>query len=88
MDKIKIVISRMGQVAPGTWVRLALLVASLINMSLKVFGAESVSVGNETVEKAVTVVIMVITALMAYWKNNSFTEAAIAADEVMQSLKK
>lgn len=88
MNKIKTVVDRMAQVAPGTWVRLALLIAALINMSLKVLGADGISVGNETVEKAVTVIIMVITALMAYWKNNSFTEAAIAADEVMQSLKK
>lgn len=88
MNKIKSVVGRLSQVEPGTWVRLALLLAALINMGLKIFGAEGVSIGNEIAEKAATVIIMVVTALMAYWKNNSFTEAAIAADEVMKSMKK
>lgn len=88
MEKMKSVIRKMSEVAPGAWVRLALLVAALINMGLKVFGANGISIGNEMVEKAATVVIMVIAALMAYWKNNSFSEAAIAADEVLRSLKK
>lgn len=88
MAKIKTVIAKLSEVAPGTWVRLALLVVALVNMGLKVFGAEGITIGNEIAEKAATVIIMVVTALMAYWKNNSFTEAAIAADEVMRSLKK
>lgn len=88
MEKVKTIIKKISGIAPGTWVRLALLAAALINMGLKVFGAEGILLGNELAEKTATVVIMVVTALMAYWKNNSFTEAAIAADEVMKSLKK
>ena len=65
---MKDIAQRLKSVAPGAWVRLALLIASL--------------------ENAVTVIVMVVVALASYWKNNSFTEAAQAADEVMNSMKK
>ncbi len=79
---IKKILGRISEIAPGTWVRLALLIAALVNTSVKLIG------GNESFENVTAVVVMVVTALTAYWKNNSFTEAAIAADEIMKSLKK
>ena len=88
MTEIKNIIKRMGMISPGTWVRLVLLVASLVNAALKIFGIDFLSGSSETVEKAVTVIVMVIVALTAYWKNNSFTDAALAADEIMKTIKK
>lgn len=73
-------------VSAGTWVRLVLLVAVLINNALTVFGINPVVTEGIAGEAAVTVTT-VLAALTAYWKNNSFTEAAIIADEVMEELK-
>lgn len=88
MTEIKSFFSNLKNVAPGTWVRLALLIAALVNTGAKIFGFDIMPGENQMLEKAATVIIMVIAALTAYWKNNSFTEAAVAADEIMKTLKK
>lgn len=84
---MKDIAQRLKSVAPGAWVRLALLIASLVGAGLKITGVCDCITDNETLENAVTVIVMVV-ALASYWKNNSFTEAAQAADEVMNSMKK
>lgn len=40
-----------------------------------------------TVEQLVTAGITTVAALIAWWKNNSFTQAALAADEVYEQKK-
>ena len=79
---MKDIAQRLKSVAPGAWVRLALLIASLVGAGLKITGVCDCITDNETLENAVTVIVMVVVALASYWKNNSFTEAAQAADEV------
>ena len=39
-------------------------------------------------DRLVTAGITTVTALIAWWNNNSFTQAAIQADGVMENLKK
>lgn len=85
---MKDIAQRLKSVAPGAWVRLALLIASLVGAALKITGVCDCITDNETLENAVTVIVMAVVALASYWKNNSFTEAAQAADEVMNSMKK
>jgi SPP1 family holin len=85
---MKDIAQRLKSVAPGAWVRLALLIASLVGAGLRITGVCDCITDNETLENAVTVIVMVVVALASYWKNNSFTEAAQAADEVMNSMKK
>ncbi len=58
----------------------------LINNALTVFGVNPILCEGTAGEIAVTVTTA-LAALTAYWKNNSFTEAAIIADEVMEELK-
>lgn len=85
---MKSIIEKAKTVSPGAWVRLALLIASLAGAGMKITGVCGNFTDNETVENAVTVVVMVVVALASYWKNNSFTEAAQAADAIMKTLKK
>jgi len=40
-----------------------------------------------TVEQLVTAGITTVAALISWWKNNSFTAAAVAADSYMARLK-
>ena len=75
-----------SRVSAGTWIRLVLLLAVLVNNALTVFGVKPVPGDGAAWETAVTVTTA-LAALTAYWKNNSFTEAAIIADEVMEELK-
>ncbi|MBR6941377.1 MAG: holin [Clostridia bacterium] len=77
---------KLKNVETGTWVRLALLTAALAGNILSVFGIDF-SPGSGAAAKIVSTVLVVLTSLLAYWKNNSFTDAAIFADRLMKGLK-
>lgn len=87
MSKIKKMLECLKRVKLSSWARLFVLAVAVINAALQIFGVEIISFGNEEAEKAATVVVLVVSAVTAYWKNNSFTEAAQAADEVLQTIR-
>ena len=61
-----------------------ILVLALINQVLTAMGYNVIDVSDEDINALISTVLTVITAIMAWWKNNSFTKAAIKADEVMK----
>lgn len=77
----------MKNVTTGTIARTACLVLALVNQILMVLGYKVIDVSDDTVNTLITTGFTVVTALIAWWKNNSFTQAAIEADEVMRELK-
>lgn len=77
----------MKNVTAGTIARTACLVLALANQVLMVLGYKVIDVSDDTVNTLITTGFTVVTALIAWWKNNSFTQAAIEADEVMRELK-
>lgn len=77
----------MKNVTAGTIARTACLVLALVNQILMVLGYKVIDVSDDTVNTLITTAFTIITALIAWWKNNSFTQAAIEADEVMRELK-
>lgn len=85
MAKIKDIISNISNVKAGTWVRLILMVGSLINLTLGAFGVAGISFDENELYTIVTVVLTIVTGLVSYWKNNSFTSAAQAADEFLHA---
>ena len=85
MDKIKTALISLKNVTPSAWVRLAALLAALIGVGIRLFGGE---VNAETANDIAAIVALVATSAAAYWKNNSFTEAAQAADAVLAALKR
>ncbi len=87
MNKIKDIIFTLQGVAPGAWIRLGILVAAIISTAMRLFGVDAVDLGSENFENTANIVVLVASAAAAYWKNNSFTEAAQAADEVLQIIK-
>lgn len=78
----------MKNVTAGTIARTACLVLALVNQVLMVLGYKVIDVSDDTVNTLITTGFTVVTALIAWWKNNSFTQAAIEADEVMRDRKK
>ena len=76
------------KVTTGTIARTIVLALALINQLLTVFGYHVIDISTETVNTLISTIFTVITAIITFWKNNSFTRAAIQADEVMQELKK
>lgn len=73
-------------VSAGTWIRLVLLTLALVNSALGVFGINPLT-ENSTAAQVISTLASVLTALAAYWKNNSFTYEAVVADRLMKGLK-
>ena len=74
-------------VTPATWVRLAALILALCNQVLAIFGREALPIYEETLTQIVTVGLTLCASFAAWWKNNSFTAPAQAADGYKEELK-
>ncbi len=76
------------KISTATIVRTACLLLALANQVLSAMGKPIIPIESSTVEQLVTAGITTVTALIAWWNNNSFTQEAIQADNVMETLKK
>ena len=74
-------------ITAGTIARTAVLLLALTNQMLSAMGKSPLPIESTTVEQLVTAGITTIAALIAWWKNNSFTNEAIAADKEYDRLK-
>ena len=74
-------------VTAGTIARTACLLLALANQVLSALGKPVLPIESATVEQLVTAGITTVTALVAWWKNNSFTTAALEADKTFDRLK-
>ena len=75
-------------ISAGTIARTACLLLALANQVLSALGKPVLPIESATVEQLVTAGITTVTALIAWWKNNSFTPEAIKADETLERMKK
>ena len=75
------------KVSAGTIARTIVLVLSLVNMVLNAFGIQAIPVEDEAINTVVSDVWVIVAALAAWWKNNSFTQAALAGDAAMKAIK-
>lgn len=78
----------MKKVETATIVRTVVLIVALVNQALVISGKSPIPYSEEEVGQAVSMIITVAASLWAWWKNNSFTQAAISADEVLKKNKK
>ena len=75
------------KISTATIVRTACLLLALANQVLSAAGKPIIPIESSTVEQLVTAGITTVTALIAWWNNNSFTPEAIEADDFMTRLK-
>ncbi len=75
------------KVTAGTIVRTVVLALALVNQCLSMAGHSPLPIQDEQVEVIVTNTWTVVAALLAWWKNNSFTQAALEGDTVKDRLK-
>lgn len=75
------------KVTVSTIIRTVCLVLALVNQGLSIAGYSPLPIEDETVSQVISLIATVIAALTAWWKNNSFTQAALAGDNVMQELR-
>ncbi len=83
---IRRIIEGLATVKLGTWIRTVALLASITLGILNAAGVK-ITAAPEEIEEAAIWAFAAISAAAAWWKNNSITKAAQAADEVLEELK-
>ena len=76
------------KVKVDTVVRTICLIIALANQLLIWFGKERIPFTDDEIYQAVSYIVLSVVALWSWWKNNSFTQPALAADEYMEKLRK
>ena len=74
-------------VKKDTIIRTVVLGLAIANDFLALAGKSPLPFSDETVTKVVSFAFMTAASLVAWWKNNSFTEKAILADEYLEELR-
>ena len=75
------------KISSGTIARTIILCLALINQVLTATGHSMINIADEDVNLLVSTIFTIVSAIIAWWKNNSFTKAAIEADAVMKEKK-
>ena len=74
-------------ISVGTIARTACLALALTNQILSAAGKPVLPIQDDQLESLVTTGLTVAASLAAWWKNNSFTPAAIKADTTLKAFK-
>ena len=75
------------KISKGTIVRTIMIVLVIINMILGRMGYDVIDVDENQVLEVVEILIEVAIIVVGFWKNNSYTEKAIKADEFLKGLR-
>jgi SPP1 family holin len=75
------------KISKGTIIRTIALAVVLINMVLKALGKPLIDYDEGTVMYWLEYIIEIAVILVTFWKNNSFSPAAIKADKILKQLK-
>lgn len=70
-----------------TIIRTVVLIVALINQILTSSGHSIIPVTDDQIAEIITLCITIASSVWAWWKNNSFTQAALRADEMMRDEK-
>lgn len=75
------------KITGGTIARTIVLAIAIVNQILVATGHSILPIEEAQVTEIISTLFTIITALISWWKNNSFTKAAIAGDAVMREKK-
>ena len=75
------------KVSPDTIARTIVLALALINQILAIFGKGTIDITENDIYQVVSIIFTIVSAIAAWWYNNSFTKHAIRADDYMKALK-
>lgn len=76
-----------SKIKPHTWISLIMVIIAIVNYILTAMGKPLVNIGEEQVTYAVNTVMNIVFILYPAWKNNSVTEKAAIADDILFSLR-
>lgn len=72
------------KVSTDTIVRSVCMIVALLNTLLAILGKDKLPFTDSEIYSGLTAVAAVVTTLIAWWKNNSFTQPALKADEQLK----
>ena len=75
------------KISKGTIARTIVLALALINQVLTAMGHNVINIADEDINTLISTIFTIVSAAVAWWKNNSFTQAAIEADKFMNEVK-
>lgn len=75
------------KISKGTIARTIVLALALINQVLTAMGHNVINIADEDINTLISTIFTIVSAVTAWWKNNSFTKAAIEADKLMHEVK-
>ena len=78
----------MNTVKKDTIIRTIVLIVALINQALTLAGKNPLPFEDDEIVNVLSYAFTLGASLWAWWKNNSFTKEAIAADKLYASLRK
>ena len=70
-----------------TIIRTVILVLALINQVLTSTGHSIIPITDDQIIEFLSLAFTIGAALWAWWKNNSFTQKAMIADEILKDLR-
>lgn len=76
-----------NNVKSDTIARTIILILALINQVLALAGKDKIPVVENDIYQICSLAVTIVTSIWNWWKNNSFTKNAIAADEYKKQLK-
>jgi SPP1 family holin len=75
------------KIKPDTIARTIVLALALINQCLAIAGKGTIQIAENDIYQTVSLVWTIVSAVVAWWYNNSFTHHARRADEYFRALK-
>lgn len=75
------------KVSTETIIRTIVLIIALVNQVLTSMGKNPLPFSDDIVYEAVTLAVTIGASAWAWWKNNSFTQKALQADEYLKELR-
>lgn len=75
------------KIQPDTIARTIVLALALLNQMLAIFGKGTIQIAENDIYQVVSIIWTIVSAVVAWWYNNSFTKHAIRADDYLASLK-
>lgn len=75
------------KITAETIARTIVLALALLNQVLAICGKGQIQIAENDIYQIVSLTFTAVAAVWSWWKNNSFTQSAIKADEYLNELK-
>ena len=76
-----------SKIKPDTIARTIILALALLNQCLAIMGKGTINITENDIYQVVSLIWTIVSAIIAWWYNNSFTKHARRADDLLEALK-